>query len=278
MRTSLNISNTLTKIDEMKGGDAVFQVLEYDELKGGKDVNTALMLSFMKDAHIKLRQLRIMLDNGSVRIETGALHFLKGNIVMENKMGGVLGIGKKMFASKVTGETTFKPVYKGTGELFLEPSFGHYALIELEDEEIVVDDGLFYACEQGIEVGAAMQKNLSSSLFGNEGLFQTKLSGSGVAALELPVPESEIIKVKLFNDTLKVDGDFAILRSGRLEFTVEKSSKSLLATATGGEGLLNVYKGTGEVWLMPTSSVYRQLGMSGIQNIATSTNKRNTDE
>ena len=275
MRTSLNINNTLTKIDEMKGEDAVFQVLEYDELKGGKDVNTALMLSFMKDAHIKLRQLRIMLNNGTVRIETGALHFLKGNITMENKMGGVFGLGKKMFTSKVTGETTFKPVYKGTGEIFLEPSFGHY---ELEDEAIVVDDGLFYACEEGIEVGAAMQKNLSSSLFGNEGLFQTKLSGSGVAALELPVPESEIIKVKLFNDTLKVDGDFAILRSGRLDFTVEKSSKSLLATATGGEGLLNVYKGTGEVWLMPTSSVYKELGTSGIEKIATPTNKRNTDE
>jgi len=178
----------------------------------------------------------------------------------------------------VKGETTFKPIYRGTGEIFLEPSFGHYALIELEDEDIIVDDGLFYACEEEVEIGAAMQKSISSTLFGNEGLFQVKLSGSGVAVLELPVPESEIVKVKLFNDTLKVDGDFVILRSGRIDFTVEKSSKSLLATATGGEGLLNVYKGTGEVWLMPTSAVYKELSGGNIQEVSSPTNKRNNEE
>lgn len=278
MRTSLMINNTFTKIDEMVGEDATFQVLEYDDLRGGKDVDTAVKISFMREAHIKLRQLRIILDQGAVRVETGALHFMKGHIDMENKMGGVFGLGKKMLSSRVTGETTFKPIYRGTGEVFLEPSFGHYALIELEDEDIIVDDGLFYACEEDVEIGAAMQKTISSTLFGNEGLFQVKLSGSGVVVLELPVPESEIVKVKLFNDTLKVDGDFVILRSGRIDFTVEKSSKSLLATATGGEGLLNVYKGTGEVWLMPTSAVYKELSDGNIQEVSSPTNKRNNEE
>ena len=70
---------------------------------------------------------------------------MKGEIEIKTKTGGVVGLGKKFLNSKLTGETMFKPTYEGTGEIFLEPSFGHFALIELEDEEIIVDDGLFYA-------------------------------------------------------------------------------------------------------------------------------------
>ena len=77
--------------------------------------------------------------------------------------------------------------------------------------------------------------------------------------LEIPVPEEEVFKCKINNDVLKVDGNFAILRTGDIDFTVEKSSKSLVSTATGGEGFLNVFWGTGEVWLIPTKSVYEKL-------------------
>ena len=170
----------------------------------------------------------------------------------------------------------FKPTYEGTGEIFLEPSFGHFALIELEDEEIIVDDGLFYACEEDVEVGAAMQKSVSSMLFGNEGIYQTSISGSGIVVLEIPVPESEIFKCKLFNDTLKVDGNFAVLRTSNIKFTVEKSS-SLIGSVTNGEGLLNVYSGTGEVWLLPTMSIYQDLRLEGLNSLANPEGSRNTE-
>lgn len=266
MRTSLNITNKLTKLAEMTG-DSVFQVLEFDELNGGNDVDSAIKFKFMKDAGIKLKQIRIILEDSAVKLESGALSYLKGDIELQNKVGGVLGFGKKLINSKLTGETVFKPRYEGTGEIFLEPSFGHYALLELEDEEVIVDDGVFYACEDSIEIGAAMQKSISSMILGNEGLFQTKISGSGIVVLEIPVPENEIFKCRLSNDTLKVDGNFAILRTGGIEFTVEKSSKSIIGSATSGEGFLNVYKGTGEVWLVPTKVVYDKLQSNGLNNM-----------
>ena len=258
MRTSLNIENKINMITEMRG-DSVFQVLEYDSLKGGNSLELAVKLNQMKEANIKLRQVRIILEDSSVNIEKGALSYMRGPISMKNKIGGPIGLGKKLFSSKVTGESTFKPEYEGTGDIFLEPSFGHYALIELEDDEIIVDDGLFYACESSVEITAHMNKSLSSMVLGNEGVFQTKLSGNGIVVLEIPVPEEEVFKCKINNDVLKVDGNFAILRTGDIEFTVEKSSKSLVSTATGGEGLLNVFRGTGEVWLIPTKSVYEKL-------------------
>ena len=266
MRTSMNIQNKLTMLSEMRN-DSKFQILEFDRLEGATDVGTALGLQIMNDSGIKLRQVRIILEDSSVKVESGALSYMKGEIEIKTKTGGVVGLGKKFLNSKLTGETMFKPTYEGTGEIFLEPSFGHFALIELEDEEIIVDDGLFYACEEEIEVEPVMQKSMSSTIFGKEGIFQTRLRGSGIVVLEIPVPEKEILRCKMFRDTLKIDGNFAILRSGNIDFTVEKSGTTLIGTAINGEGLLNVYKGTGEVWLVPTSSVYDDLKERGLKDL-----------
>lgn len=271
MITSKNMKNMLTMISEMKN-ESTFQVLEYDNLQGAMDLNTALQINLMKESSIRLKQIRIILEDSAVKIESGALNYMKGNVEIVTKTGGIIGLSKKFFSSKVTGETMFKPILRGTGEVFLESSFGHFTLIELEDEEIVIDDGLFYACEEGIEVEPIMQKSVSSMLFGKEGFYQTKLSGSGIVVLEVPVPEKEILRCKLFRDVLKVDGNFAILRSGNIEFTVEKSGTTLVGTALNGEGLLNVYRGTGEVWLVPTGSVYSSLRERGLKDL------KDTDE
>ena len=39
----------------------------------------------------------------------------------------------------------------------------------------------------------------------------------------------------------------AIAWSASLQFTVEMSSKSILGSAVSGEGLVNVYRGTGKI-------------------------------
>ena len=61
------------------------------------------------------------------------------------------------------------------------------------------------------------------------------------------------------NDVLKVDGNFAVLRTGNIDFTVERSAKTLVGSAVSGEGLVNVYRGTGQIWLAPTIKVYNYL-------------------
>jgi uncharacterized protein (AIM24 family) len=258
MRSSLNFTNKLNMLSEMEC-ESKFQILEYQNLDGAVDVETALGLNIIKQSGVKLKQVRIILEDSAVKLEPGALSYMKGNIEVKSKTGGLLGFGKKIISSKLTGETAFKPTYSGTGEIFLEPSFGHFALIELEDDEIIVSDNMFYACEEDVEVNATMQKNISSTFLGNEGLYQTRIEGSGIVVLRVPVPESEIFKCVLINDTLKVDGNFAILRTGNIEFSVEKSSKSIIGTVINGEGMVSVYRGTGEVWLIPTKNIYKDL-------------------
>lgn len=75
---------------------------------------------------------------------------------------------------------------------------------------------------------------------------------------------SEIEIIELQNDVLKVDGNFAILRSANLDFTVERSAKTLVGSAVSGEGLVNVYRGTGSVWLAPTIKIYESMRMPSI--------------
>ena len=70
-----------------------------------------------------------------------------------------------------------------------------------------------------------------------------------------PCPKEELIEITLDNDVLKVDGNMAIAWSGSLNFTVERSGKSLVGSAASGEGLVNVYRGTGKVLLAPVLGV-----------------------
>ena len=70
-------------------------------------------------------------------------------------------------------------------------------------------------------------------------------------ALIRELSEELLIEVELDNDQIKIDGNMAIAWSGALNFTVEKSTRSLIGSAVAGEGFVNVYRGTGKVLMAP---------------------------
>lgn len=70
------------------------------------------------------------------------------------------------------------------------------------------------------------------------------------------VPESEIVRCKLFNDKLTVDGDFAVLRSGSIDVSIESINNYLNDSDISEKEYLHVYEGIGEVWILPTLSCY----------------------
>ena len=167
-------------------------------------------------------------------------------------MGDLIG---KALRGSVTGESAIKPEYTGSGTLVLEPTYKHILLVNVADwnGSIVLDDGLFLACESTLKHKAVMRSNLSSAALGNEGLFNLGIQGNGILCLESACPKEELVEITLNNDVLKVDGNMAIAWSGSLDFTVERSGKSLIGSAASGEGLVNVYRGTGKVLLAPVT-------------------------
>ena len=75
---------------------------------------------------------------------------------------------------------------------------------------MVLDDGFFLACESTVTHKTVMRSNLSSAVAGGEGLFNLGLSGSGIVALESPLPEGGAHRDHPGReDTLKFDGNMA---------------------------------------------------------------------
>lgn len=245
-------------IDSAQHGGTKIEIMEYGKLMGSTNTNSAINLYYMDKQNIRAKQAAVYLENDSVSLEPGAMSYFRGNIEMVSGVtaGNMLG---RVFSSMTTGESVAQPEYKGTGCIVLEPSFKHFLLLDLDNEDIIVDKGMFYCAQGSVEVKPIAQKNISSALLGGEGIFQIGLRGTGLVVLECTVPACEIDIIELNNETLKVDGNFAILRSGNIQFTVERSAKTLIGSAVSGEGLVNVYKGTGSVWLAPSIKIYDTL-------------------
>lgn len=241
--------NDDVKVIDSKGA---FSVVEYQ-----KDLSvmpeTAMAAYYSSQMNVRKRQVVCDIAKSNVTVQAGAMQWMVGDVRATTGLKGVGDLFGKAMRGSVTGESAIKPEYTGNGTLVLEPTYKHILLVDLKDwnGSIVLDDGLFLACESTLKHKAVMRSNLSSAAFGNEGLFNLGIQGNGVVCLESPCPREELVEIWLDNDVLKVDGNYAIAWSGSLNFTVERSGKTLIGSAASGEGLVNVYRGTGKVLLAP---------------------------
>lgn len=243
------LDNDDVKILDKKGA---FSIVEYQrDLSVTPD--TAIIAYYSAQMNVKRRQLLCNLKDSNITTQAGAMQWMIGNVNATTGIKGVSDFFGKAVRGKVTGESAIKPEYTGTGQLVLEPTTKYLVLLDAEEwnGSVVLEDGLFLACESTLQHKAVMRSNLSSAVLGNEGLFSLSLNGKGVFCIESYCPKEELIWVELENDVLKIDGNMAIAWSGSLEFTVERSGKSLIGSAASGEGLVNVYRGTGKVLMSP---------------------------
>lgn len=230
-----------------------FRVFEHEKDLSVSPAN-AVTSYFASEMNVRKRQVFIEIGKTGCITQAGAMQWMLGNVQMESGVKGVGNLLGKMASSAVTKESAIKPVYRGNGVMMLEPTYKHILLMDVAEwGSVVLDDGLFLACEDTLQQKTVARTNLSSAVLGKEGLFNLSLNGTGIAALESPVPKEELIVFNLENDTVKIDGNMAIAWSGSLNFTVEKSGKSLLGSAVSGEGLVNVYRGTGKILMAPTA-------------------------
>lgn len=220
---------------------------------------SAMTAYYCNEMNVRKRQALCDLAQADITVQSGAMQWMVGDV---KAMTGVKGVGDllgKAIRGKATGESAIKPEYTGSGTLVLEPTYKHLILMDAAEwnDSVVLDDGLFLACDSRLQHKAVMRSNFSSAVAGGEGLFNLSLNGSGVFCIESDCPKEELVEITLKDDVLKVDGNFAIAWSNSLQFTVERSSKSLIGSAASGEGLVNVYRGTGKVLLAPVATLPR---------------------
>lgn len=229
-----------------------FRVIEYT-----RDLSVAPQNAqeayFCNKMNIRKRQVICTLGASNITLQAGAMQWMLGDVHATTGIKGVGDLFGKAVRGKMTGESAIKPEYTGNGLLVLEPTYKHILLLDVGawNGSIVIEDGMFLACDASLKHKAVMRSNFSSAAAGNEGLFNLGLQGNGVVCLESNVPKEELVEIELHDDVLKIDGNMAIAWSGSLEFTVERSGKSLIGSAASGEGLVNVYRGSGRVLMAP---------------------------
>lgn len=248
-----HISN-FTNNDDINILDSMgpFTVIEYARDLSVAPTN-AMAAYFCNAMNVRKRQVMCDLSKANVTVQSGAMQWMVGNVKATTGIKGVGDLLGKAVRGKVTGESAIKPEYTGDGVMVLEPTYKHIILLDVDDwnGSVVLDDGMFLACDANLRHKAVMRSTLSSAAAGNEGLFNLGIVGSGVLCLESPCPKEELVEVTLRDDVIKIDGNMAVAWSGSLDFTVERSGRSLMGSAVSGEGLVNVYRGTGKVLFAP---------------------------
>ena len=189
------------------------------------------------------------LDSGeSILSESGAMSWMSPNLVMETVGGGA----GKVFGRMFSGESIFQNRYTaqgGPGMIAFASSFpGSIRALEIDEQHpVVVQKRGFLASEAGVELSVFFKKKVASGLFGGEGFIMQKLSGRGLAFVEIDgsVVEYDLAPgQKLITST----GQVAMMDATcTMDVQTVKGVKNVLF---GGEGLFNtVITGPGRVVL-----------------------------
>ena len=201
------------------------------------------------------------LANGeSMLCEAGAMVWMSPNMQMETTGGG-LG---KMFGRMASGETAFLNRYTaqgGNGMIAFANRFpGALRAIQIDPSRpVVVQKNGFLASTEGVELSVFFQKKGMAGFFGGEGFIMQKLSGQGMAFVEL---DGSIVEYDL------APGQQIIAETGcvaMIDATCQidvQSIKGVKNVLFGGEGLFNtVITGPGHVMLqtMPLSGFAKSI-------------------
>ena len=188
--------------------------------------------------------------------ERGSMSWMSPNMEMQTNTGG--GV-RKVFGRIFSGDSIFLNEYTpmgGDGMIAFASSFpGSILAFELNGSEgIVVQKSGFLAMEKGMDLSLWFQKKFTSGLFGGEGFIMQRISGTGVAFVEIDGYCKEYNL--LAGESIIVDtGNLAAMSDTcTMEIQTVKGLKNKLF---GGEGFFNTrVTGPGKVYLqsMPISN------------------------
>ncbi|MBU1661425.1 MAG: TIGR00266 family protein [Chloroflexi bacterium] len=209
-----------------------------------------------------MQTLDVHLKQGeSIYTESGGMAWMRGNIAMETSTkGGIMsGLGRAL-----SGESLFMTTYtcqSQNGLVVFTPEFpGKVLDINLAaGQSLICQKDAFMCAQDSVKLEMHFRKKLGAGLFGGEGFILQKITGPGVAFVEIP---GEVREYTLeAGAVMKVDpGHIAMFEPGvTYDITRVKGLKNILFS---GEGLfLASLKGPGKIWLqsLPLSNLAAKL-------------------
>lgn len=209
-----------------------------------------------------LQSLEVQLDAGeSMFTESGGMAWMSDGIEMEtNTRGGLMsGLGRAL-----SGESLFMTTYTSrvqNGMITFTPEApGKVIPIQLAPNQMVIAQKDAFMCAQNsVKLEMHFRKKLGAGLFGGEGFILQKLTGPGMAFLEIPG------EVKEYNlapgQILKIDPGHIAAFDPTVSYDISMV-KGLKNIVFSGEGLfLATVTGPGRLWLqtMPISNLAQKI-------------------
>lgn len=204
----------------------------------------------------------LQLERGeTVFSESGGMAWMSDGIAMNTNLEGGLFKG---LARAVSGESMFLVSYaaqqEGAAIAFASSFPGSILPVELAAGQTMICQKKSFLCAaRSVQLDIHWQKRLGTGLFGGEGFVLQRLTGPGIAFVEIDgaVVERELAP----GEILKVDNGHVAMFEPTVEFSLETVAgfKNVLF---GGEGLfLAKLRGPGKVWLqsMPVVNLAREV-------------------
>jgi uncharacterized protein (TIGR00266 family) len=189
--------------------------------------------------------------------ERGAMSWMSSNMRMETHATG--GIGRSI-GRMFSGESMFQNRYSAEGSeglIAFASSFpGEIRAIEITpDKPIIAQKSAFLASTEGVKLSIFFRKKIGAGFFGGEGFIMQKLSGSGLAFLEI---DGSAVEYDLAaGEQMIVSTGHVVMMSSTCTMDIVKVS-GVKNALLGGEGFFNtVVNGPGKLVLqtMPATAV-----------------------
>lgn len=190
--------------------------------------------------------MRVLMKAGEqFKAEAGAMVAMSPGIELEAKttgkglmgtLGAMMG-GEKMFGSLFTA--------KQDGELILAPGVpGDIIHHELKGNSLYAQSGAYLAGTPSLEISTKLS---GKAMISREGLFLTKITGTGVVFLNSygAVYERELAPGERFI----VDTGHIVAFEENVQFTWQQAGKGLFSSFASGEMMVCEYVGPGKIWL-----------------------------
>ena len=180
--------------------------------------------------------VEVILNAGeSMFTQSGGMIWQTPGITMTtNARGGLAKSIGRMFA----GESIFMANYTADQDnvriAFGSTVPGTVVPVDVSREELICQKGAFLCAEQSVSLDITFTKRLTAGLFGGEGFILQKLSGHGMAFLEI---DGDMVEYELgAGEVLKVDTGNVVAFSSTVQYEIE-TVKGLGNILLGGEGL-----------------------------------------
>lgn len=205
--------------------------------------------------------LELKLDKGErVYAQTGAMQWMDNDINMQTEMkGGVFGALKR----SISGENMFVMTFSAKKDQAIV-AFGHtypgrIIPVDISRGTLICQQRSFLCAEETVKFDIHFQKRLGAGFFGGEGFIMQKLSGKGMAFIEIDgdcveksLGKGEVIKI----NTGAVG---AYEESVKMSIDRVKGFKNMIF---GGEGMfLTTLTGPGKIWIqsMPIQNMVGEM-------------------